>query len=213
MKITEIKHTIQGEGSLQGTPSIFVRFKECNLNCVWCDSKNQNNYICLNVEELMKKIKKYNCKNIVITGGEPFLEKDLEILTIKLKELNFHITIETNGTIYRSVMCDLLSISPKLKHSNNRNCLNYEALGKLITNYNYQIKFVVRDEKDIEEISRIIKKLNLVKDERIMLMALSSNYAEIKDREKSVIKLCMKNNYRYADRLQLQIWRDEEENL
>lgn len=211
MKITEIKHTIQGEGKLQGIPSIFIRFKECNLNCVWCDSKNQNDGFFLDVQELIKEIKKYNCKNVVITGGEPFLEKDLHVLTIKLKEQNFHITIETNGTIYKNVMCDLLSISPKLNHSKNQNCLNYEVLDELTKNYNYQIKFVVKDEKDIKEISEIIKKLGLEKDERIMLMPLSSTYDEIKQREKLVIKLCIQNNYRYADRLQLQVWKDDEE--
>lgn len=118
--IVEVFKTIQGEGMLQGVPSVFIRLYGCNLRCRWCDTiytDEYHKYDVMELEVLITKIDKFNCSHVVITGGEPFLSPGIVELTDKLREKDYHITIETNGTIYKEISCDLLSISPKLNNS------------------------------------------------------------------------------------------------
>src|SRR5262249_46385810 len=120
MKIAEIFHSIQGEGSLIGVPSVFVRFSGCNLRCTWCDTP----YTSWSPEgheqseaEVLAAVDVFRCNHVVATGGEPMMFPAVVPLTQALKQRGVHITIETAGTVYQPVACDLMSISPKLANS------------------------------------------------------------------------------------------------
>ena len=116
MKYSEIFYSIQGEGQLVGLPSVFFRTSYCNLRCIWCDTpytswQPENKDI--SVEDAVAAILAHDCKQVVITGGEPFMQpKALISLCQQLQQRGLHITIETNGTLFESVEADLLSISP-----------------------------------------------------------------------------------------------------
>ena len=122
MKYSEIFYSIQGEGQLVGLPSVFFRTSYCNLRCIWCDTpytswQPENKDI--SVEDAVAAILAYDCQQVVITGGEPFMQPQAVIsLCQQLQQRGLHITIETNGTLFESVEADLLSISPKLANSN-----------------------------------------------------------------------------------------------
>ncbi|WP_430809306.1 MULTISPECIES: 7-carboxy-7-deazaguanine synthase QueE [unclassified Carboxylicivirga] len=129
--------TIQGEGKLAGVPSLFVRLSGCNLRCIWqmengsfcrCDttyaSFHSSETLEMEVDSVFDWIKHNtnNLKHIVITGGEPLLQKKaLAPLCKRLKEeLNLHITLESNGSLFDEKVAqwiDLFSISPKLRNS------------------------------------------------------------------------------------------------
>lgn len=129
--------TIQGEGKLNGIPSLFIRLAGCNLRCHWktadqqiieCDTAHAafkvKNTSSLTIEEICKIIynNSQNINHIVITGGEPLLQaKDLAKLCRQLKHMrDFHITIETNATLYDEEVAkyvDFFSMSPKLATS------------------------------------------------------------------------------------------------
>ncbi len=133
----QVAGTIQGEGKLAGTPSLFIRLASCNLRCIWqmedgslcrCDTSyasfHPEGMRSWSVEEIVSVVKYNlgNIKHVVITGGEPVLQKGgLTELCRKLKqELGVHITMETNGTIFDGELAkwiDLFSISPKLSNS------------------------------------------------------------------------------------------------
>jgi len=122
MKYSEIFYSIQGEGQLVGLPSVFFRTSYCNLRCIWCDTPYtswQPEDKDISVEDAVTAILAYNCPQVVITGGEPFMQaKELTNLCQQLHQQGQHITIETNGTLFQQVEADLLSISPKLANSN-----------------------------------------------------------------------------------------------
>ena len=122
MKYSEIFYSIQGEGQLVGLPSVFFRTSYCNLRCIWCDTPYtswQPEDKDISVEDAVTAILAYNCPQVVITGGEPFMQaKELTGLCQQLHQQGQHITIETNGTLFQQVEADLLSISPKLANSN-----------------------------------------------------------------------------------------------
>ena len=112
MKIVEIFKSIQGEGSNFGKQVIFIRLGNCNLKCPWCDT-NWKKYKELTIQEIMEEISKYNCKNVIITGGEPTIS-DLTPLLKELKDKGYWIAIETNGTnniSYEHI--DYIATSPK----------------------------------------------------------------------------------------------------
>ena len=132
-----VSGTIQGEGKLNGIPSLFIRLAGCNLHCTWktlvgntceCDTayaafKIEDTFS-LPIKECVQIIdhNRGNIDHIVITGGEPFLQADkVWELCIQLKkEVHFHITVETNATIYVeecAQMIDFFSLSPKLSGS------------------------------------------------------------------------------------------------
>src|SRR6188474_79323 len=120
MHIAEIYKSFQGEGFLTGTESIFVRASGCNLRCWFCDTPYTSwrpEGEELAVPEILERVAQWTVEHVVITGGEPMLFDDLEELCEALHGRGKHITIETAGTIYLSVRCDLMSISPKLSNS------------------------------------------------------------------------------------------------
>ena len=111
---------MQGEGLLTGTPSVFVRASGCNLRCWFCDTPYASwtpEGEDLSVDEILAQVERHDCRHVVITGGEPMLFAELIPLTAALRAAGRHITIETAGTLYLPVQCDLMSISPKLANS------------------------------------------------------------------------------------------------
>ena len=121
MRIAEIFRSIQGEGSLTGTESVFVRASGCNLRCSFCDTPYASwspEGEDLAVEEIVGRVAQFDCRHVVLTGGEPMLFAESIPLCAELRRADRHITIETAGTLYLPVECDLMSISPKLSNSN-----------------------------------------------------------------------------------------------
>lgn len=134
-KVTQLIPTIQGEGPRIGTPSLLLRFRDCNLNCPFCDTQWSNKHTEANFtwEDVVKYLDQYpNIDNLMITGGEPFLyASEIGELTselIKKREGQIKtVEIESNGTLINEVNCSKLffgvpsgkfklsiNISPKL---------------------------------------------------------------------------------------------------
>ena len=81
MKINEIFKSIQGETSYTGMPFLFIRATGCNLRCRWCDTTyayhEGSDY---SIDEILTILGKYDCRNVVITGGEPLLQEETPLL-------------------------------------------------------------------------------------------------------------------------------------
>jgi 7-carboxy-7-deazaguanine synthase len=111
-KIVEIFHSVQGEGHRTGIPHVFIRFGKCNLKCEWCDTDFET-YSTMNAIDVLSEVMKFECKNIIFTGGEPMLN-DLWPLHRLLKSRGYSLSIESNGTIeIPEGLVDWITISPK----------------------------------------------------------------------------------------------------
>lgn len=201
MKVNEIFYSIQGEGILQGLPTIFIRLTGCNLRCSWCDTKYA--YYKgkeMSMLQIIKKIKKFDCKRICITGGEPLLQKETLMLIKKLK--NYEISIETNGSLdisdYKNKA--IISLDIKCPSSNYADKMNYKNL-RIISKKD-QVKFIVQDKKDFDYAIKIIKKYNLLRKTNVIISPV------YRSNSKKIVSFLLKSNLdlRFSLQLHKLIW-------
>lgn len=110
--INEIFQSLQGEGFFTGTASVFIRFSGCNLSCSFCDTDHISHRTFMSVDDIIKKISSFKAVHVVLTGGEPSLFADEELLSALHNEGKF-IAIETNGTNLLPAQIDWITLSPK----------------------------------------------------------------------------------------------------
>ena len=220
MKIAEIYKSTQGEGLLTGAPSVFVRASGCNLRCWFCDTPYTSwapEGTDLAVNEIIAQVEEWDCRNVVITGGEPMLFAEMIPLAEQLKQRNWHITIETAGTLYLPVPCDLMSISPKLSGSgpdakqhphwsrrHERERFQPEVLRTLLSEYDYQLKFVVDRASDLEEVEKFVEDFPEVSGERVLLMPQGVTTAELTARATWLKPFCEDRGWIYCPRKQIE---------
>src|SRR5215470_10913178 len=115
LRIAETFYSLQGEGTLVGVPSFFVRTTGCNLRCEWCDTPYTSWHPegeLMTVDEVLARLSAFPTRHVVLTGGEPLLVPEAEELCARLRATGCHITIETAATVFRPLACDLASLSP-----------------------------------------------------------------------------------------------------
>ena len=121
ISLSEIYETIQGEGLLVGTPSLFIRVQGCNLRCPWCDQPEALEFRKdseVTLEGVLERARVSPFRHAVITGGEPFTEPNLDRLVKGLLREGFSVQIETNGTLWNENLEDVadrihITCSPK----------------------------------------------------------------------------------------------------
>lgn len=220
MKYSELFYTIQGEGKLIGVPSVFFRTSYCNLRCIWCDtpytSWNPENKD-ISIADSVAAISKFECKHVVITGGEPFIQgKELVALCSALDKQGYHITIETNATIFVEVNADLISMSPKLENSNpppdnrffkrhHRERISPKVIRQFLDVYNCQVKFVVDRPEDLSEIQTLQQEID-IPSETILLMPQGITPQLLREKQEWLVDLCKQYGYRFSPRVHVDIW-------
>ena len=120
MKITEIFQSVQGEGPYIGHRSVFIRTFGCNLRCSFCDTPMSWQAGSMHYDMTVDQVVNMVCQtpditHVVITGGEPTIQPELEELAERLNDLHKVITLETNGTnlVSRPALFDRIMVSPK----------------------------------------------------------------------------------------------------
>jgi 7-carboxy-7-deazaguanine synthase len=219
MKIAEIFYSLQGEGSLLGVPSVFVRTSGCNLRCSWCDTPYtswQPEGKEMTVEAILAQVLAYPARHAVLTGGEPMIQPQLVPLSRALREAGWHITIETAGTVDADVACDLMSISPKLANStpagewairHERTRINVPVLRTLMAKCAYQLKFVVAAPGDLAEIRTLVAELGAAPG-NVILMPEGRCPELLRERSLWLAPLCLEHGYRLSPRLHVDLWGD-----
>ncbi|MCX6622184.1 MAG: 7-carboxy-7-deazaguanine synthase QueE [Acidobacteria bacterium] len=217
MKISEIFYSVQGEGMLAGVPSVFVRTSGCNLRCRWCDTPYTSWEPTgeeMEIDRILDTVRGYGATHTVVTGGEPMIAPGIEALTLRLNDLGHHITIETAGTVFKGVVCDLMSISPKLANSTpegppaaSHERLRYQpaVLRQLMQHYEFQLKFVVRDPEDLPEVDRTVQDLQ-ADPARVVLMPEGVDSALLRQRALWIVEACKGRHYRFSPRLHIDLW-------
>ena len=223
MKISEIYYSIQGEGKLAGVPSVFIRTTGCNLWCTWCDSPYTSWEAeagqSLTCDQIIDRVSDHATIYVVLTGGEPMIARDVTELTHRLQEEGYHITIETAGTVWQDVVCDLASVSPKLSHStpwmregsryakeHEAKRINLDVIRRFMEFPHYQLKFVVETPEDLTEIDEILTQLGKYESSNILLMPQGVTRKDLTDRGRWIVDICKKRGFRYCPRIQIRLY-------
>ncbi len=162
LKINEIFHSIQGESSYNGMPCVFIRLTYCNLRCSYCDTEyafyDGND---MSIEDILEKIKSYNCNLVEVTGGEPLLQKESIDLMEKLIEKNYTVMLETSGSLPISkVPNEVIKIIDFKCPSSKMQKKNDWGIIEDIAEHD-EIKFVIGDRDDYEWSKEKIHDYNL----------------------------------------------------
>lgn len=115
LQLVEIFYSIQGEGTWTGTPAVFVRLAGCNLSCRFCDTDYAIREFA-SIDEVVRRVRDAggDCPMIVLTGGEPFAQRETLALILALRNDGRRVHVESNGTIFSNVPDDVwLCVSPK----------------------------------------------------------------------------------------------------
>jgi 7-carboxy-7-deazaguanine synthase len=149
LRITEIFHSLQGEGRSVGTPTVFVRLTGCPLRCRYCDTAYAfSGGEMLSLDDILQQVADYSVSHVCVTGGEPLAQKGVSELLNALCEAGYEVSLETSGALDISSVDSRISRVMDIKTPGSgemeRNLLsNLECLTP-----HDQVKFVITDEED-----------------------------------------------------------------
>ncbi|HHT75512.1 MAG TPA: radical SAM protein [Methanomassiliicoccaceae archaeon] len=160
MKVIEIFTSLQGEGVLMGTPTTFVRFEGCNLDCQWCDTKYaREGGREMTPHQVLDEVEERNVPFVCLTGGEPMLQEGILEVIEELLDSDHHVTIETNG----SVPLDPLPTSDDILISMDVKCPSSGMSHRLYRdNLTFlgpqdQLKFIIADRVDYLYAKKVLR--------------------------------------------------------
>ena len=109
LRVTEIFHSLQGETSRVGLPTVFVRLTGCPLRCVWCDTAYAfSGGELLALEEILQRVAAFGCNTVCLTGGEPLAQREATDLLAALCDAGYSVSLETSGAL------DIGAVDPRV---------------------------------------------------------------------------------------------------
>jgi organic radical activating enzyme len=200
-KILEIFRSVQGEGKYLGVTQVFVRFFECNIHCVWCDTphsigdttRRYKEYSC---DALIAEIKKLwaGCHSVSLTGGEPLVQADLikELLPF-FQNLRMPVYLETNGILPAELAkvidkVDIVAMDFKLPSSTRCQPFwhEHEEFLKIARKKDVFVKVVVSRETTLDDVLRAADLTSRIAPD--VSFILQPNYFDMKD---GVVEQCV----------------------
>lgn len=149
LRITEIFHSLQGEGPCVGLPTVFIRLTGCPLRCGYCDTSYAfSGGEWMEIDAILAIIGSYGTGLITVTGGEPLAQPECLALLRELCDAGFHVSLETSGArdisaVDKRVMC-VMDLKTPASGEMRKNL--YENIEHLKSGD--QLKFVICDRQD-----------------------------------------------------------------
>jgi 7-carboxy-7-deazaguanine synthase len=162
LRISEIFHSIQGESSRVGLPTVFVRLTGCPLRCVWCDTEYAfSGGEMMAISEVLAKVAEHACKTVCVTGGEPLAQKPCIDLLRALCDAGYSVSLETSGALDISEVDSRVSriVDIKAPGSGEADKNRWENLA-LLTAHD-EVKFVLASPADYAWATDVVKREGL----------------------------------------------------
>lgn len=158
--------TIQGEGVMIGTQTLFIRFGGCDYRCSWCDSlyavkpeEVRKNAIFMTAREIVEKVQELSTTTpwVTLSGGNPALF-DLDELVVALGQSGYRIAVETQGTMWKDwlLKCEVITTSPKPPSSGM--VTDWNKLRRFYQAINSTVKIVIFDDKDLDYAEDVVRR-------------------------------------------------------
>ena len=163
LKITEIFASIQGETSKIGLPTVFIRLTGCPLRCQYCDTSYAFYGGALMLfEDIIRQVKKYNCKDVCVTGGEPLAQSNSKELLKELVDLNFQVSLETGGSMSLEGIDERVKIIMDIKTPDSGEAKKNRLENLGILKKSDELKFVICSREDYQWSKLIIEKYMMI---------------------------------------------------
>lgn len=162
LRITEIFVSLQGESTLVGLPTVFIRLTGCPLRCQYCDTSYAfQGGEWMSIDEILHKVDSFKTRHVTVTGGEPLAQKDCSVLLQQLCDLDYLVSLETSGAI------DISAVDSRVvRVMDIKTPASGESEKNKFTNIDYllphdQVKFVICDRRDYEWSKNILEQYKL----------------------------------------------------
>ncbi len=203
LKINEIFCSIQGESTLAGLPTIFIRTTGCPLRCSYCDtSYAYENGSELSFAEIFESIHRFYPQHICLTGGEPLSQKNCFLLAQSLCDMNYRVSIETNGAIDCSPLDPRVKIVLDVKTPDSQMSQHFDFANLKLSHPDIEFKFVICSKQDFEWSENFIRQHKLT--EKSILY--SPSWGKVSEKWLSEKILEKKSNTRLQLQLHKYIW-------
>jgi len=171
----------------------------------------------MSTDEIVAQVEEWEAEHVVVTGGEPMLFAELIPLCSRLRAIGRHVTIETAGTLYLPVACDLMSISPKRASSapsaaehphwhrrHERERHRPEVIRRLVLEHEYQVKFVIDTPDDLEDVNCYLAEFPEISRERVLLMPQGIDQPQLDARAAWLRPYCESEGLIFCPRKQIE---------
>jgi 7-carboxy-7-deazaguanine synthase len=160
-RVNEIFASIDGEGTRTGYPVVFLRLHGCNLHCSYCDTRyscDGSDYTEMAIEEIRKKIASFGLSRVTVTGGEPLIQPDIDLLLVDLTYSGFQVNVETNGSVPLGShpAAGMYTMDYKCPSSGMESHMHLENL--YVLGEQDVLKFVVGSWEDLDKMAQILQK-------------------------------------------------------
>jgi 7-carboxy-7-deazaguanine synthase len=169
------------------------------------------------IDEVVAQVEEWDTQHVVLTGGEPMLFAEMIPLCRRLHGIGRHITIETAGTLYLPVTCDLMSISPKFASSappahaerrwhrrHERERHQPDVIRRLTAEYEYQLKFVIDTPTDLDQVVRYVREFPEISRQRVLLMPQGTDPRQLDEQAEWLRPYCETSGYIFCPRKQIE---------
>ena len=208
LKVNEIYFSVQGESTKAGLPCVFIRLTYCNLRCTYCDTEYAfYEGFDSSIDKIVEEVKKYDCKLVELTGGEPLVQDESLVLMKRLCDEGFEVMLETGGSLpienvdkRVQIILDLKCPSSKMMKKNLYENINF-------IKQNDEVKFVIGSREDFDWTKEIIEKYNLTEKCEVLMSVV---FGELDPKTLVEWILEEKLNVRYQLQMHKFIWEPEE---
>ncbi|WP_148713716.1 7-carboxy-7-deazaguanine synthase QueE [Chitinolyticbacter meiyuanensis] len=162
LRITEIFHSLQGETSRIGLPTVFVRLTGCPLRCTWCDSAYAfHGGETMTIDAIVERVAELKARHVCVTGGEPLAQKPVHTLMTKLCDAGYSVSLETSGALPVNEVDPRVSRIVDLKAPGSGEVAKNLWSNLDVLTRNDEIKFVLADRGDYDWARQMIAERGL----------------------------------------------------
>jgi len=212
VKLIENFVSWQGEGPDSGLTMIILRFKTCNRNCSWCDTKVKMRVSAeasYNLSDIQKTIDEKSA-GLLITGGEPTVDRHINETEILLRELDYPVAnVETNGYNIEGLIGKVeldkpvkFILSPKIFRANDNHAYKV-ILDKIHDHPNLYLKMVYEpDNKYSLSFLNYLRdeRKDMIRKQRIWIMPEGTTKEELMKNAPAVFDVCDEYNFNFSSR-------------
>ncbi|MCH9003419.1 MAG: 4Fe-4S cluster-binding domain-containing protein [Planctomycetes bacterium] len=212
---------VRGFGSQGGSVDTYrgVEYKVEYVPKIQMDIVVSDSFLDPTIDAIIERTRTFACRHVVLTGGEPMIASEVGELTRRLKREDYHVTIETAGTVWQEVSCDLASISPKLSNStpvdredgrwadrHEAARINVDVIRRLMSLGDYQLKFVIDKATDLAEVDELLLQVGTCDPNNVLLMPQGITAKELTAKKQWLVELCKNRGFRYCPRLHIELF-------